>query len=160
MPATAQNFNITKDDLVGGIGGAFAELTVPGEYEATLSSVEDYDYTAKGKTKGWKFNFAIETPSGGSVTLSSHIAFTPESRWKLVGTLEALGSDLSEGVNSIDPNAYVGDKVGLLIDFPRNDDGEPISKYREIQDVFSLVELPPSEGVAAAGVVTADLAPF
>lgn len=159
MPATAQNLNITKEDLSGS-GGAFAELTVPGEYEAILSSVEDYDYTAKGKTKGWKFNFAIETPSGGSVTLSSHVSFTPNSRWKLVGVLDALGADLSEGVNNVDPNAYVGDKIGVLIDFPRGDNGEPTSKYREIQDVFSLVQLPPSENVAAAGVVTADLAPF
>lgn len=144
MAATARKLDITKEDLSGGSGGAFAELEVPNDYEAVLASVEDYDYTARGKSMGWLFTFNIPTPSGKEVALTQHVAFTPDSRWKLVSILDAFGIDLSEGVNDVDPNSVVGMPVGVHIDFPRDDDGEPTSKYREIQDVFSLVKAPTS----------------
>ena len=147
MTATAQKLKITKEDFAGG-GGAHAELPVPADYEAELTDVEDYDYTDRGKTKGWKFFISVETPTGNVAVFKKHASFSANSRGVLADNLTALGADLEEGINNVDPNALVGlQKFGVSIDFPRDDDGEPTSKYREIQEIFSLVEAPPVSAV-------------
>lgn len=160
--ATARQIPLSKDQLEGDGGGAYASIEVPGDYEVVLKEVSDYDYRAKGKSYGWLFVYDCETPTGGSVPFNMYLSFGENARWKLVEVLRAHGVDLSEGMNSVDPNALVGEVVGAHIDFPRNDDGEPTSKYREITEVFSLVEQPEPvavEAVEGPATVQAEPAP-
>jgi len=149
MPATARKIPITKEDLDGsggGGGGAYAELVVPDDYEATLTDVSDYDKTKQGKSRGWVFEYDVETPSGKSVTFKSWLSFGANARWKLIEVLEAHDADLAEGIADIDPNAFIGDVIGVHIDFPRDKEtDEPTSPYREIKQHFSLADMPEEE---------------
>jgi hypothetical protein len=156
MVATARQIPLTDDDLAGSSGGAFAELDVPGDYEATLTDVNDYDKTAEGKSKGWVFEYEVETPSGATVPFSTWLSFGLKARWKMVEVLEAHDADLSAGLNDVDPNAHVGDVIGVHIDFPRDKDtDEPTSQYRELRAHFSLAEEPSEEAVAEVTAVVA-----
>ena len=156
MPATARQIPITEEDLAPSEGGgAYAELEVPNDYEAVLKEVSDYDKTKQGKSKGWVFEYDVETPSGNAVTFKTWLSFGQNARWKLIQVLEAHDVDLSAGLNEVDPNALIGDVVGVHIDFPRDPEtDEPTSKYREIRQHFSLASLPDEEAVAE---VVADL---
>lgn len=141
MPATARQIPVTSEDLAGSKGGAYAEIEVPGDYEAVLVDVEDYDKRPE-KGYGWKFVYEVETPSGGTVPFNTYCSFSANARWKLMEVLKAHEADLSEGPNNVDPNAFIGDVIGTTIDFPRDKNGEPTSDYREIRAHFSLVEEP------------------
>lgn len=147
MPATARQIPVTKEDLDGtsGGGGAYAELVVPDDYEGVLRDVSDYDKRSQGKSHGWVFEYEVETPSGATVPFKSWLSFGDNARWKLIEVLEAHEADLSEGLNSVDPNAFINDTIGLSIDFPRDDEDEPTSKYREITYHFSLSAPPEAE---------------
>lgn len=152
MAATARQIPVAENDLTGDGGGAYASLEVPGDYEAVLKDVLDYDYRDKGKSYGWLFIYSVETPIGGSVDFSVHLSFGENARWKLIETLIAHGVDISLGLNTVDPNVLVGEVVGAHIDFQKDNDGKP-GKYREIVKVFSLVEEPPAvEGLPAVGI--------
>lgn len=144
MAATARQIPIGEADLAGDGGGAYASLEVPGDYEAVLKDVSDYDYRAKGKSYGWIFTYSVETPMGGSVDFLVHLSFGENARWKLTETLLAHGEDLSVGLNTVDPNGLIGDVVGAHIDFQKDGDGQP-GKYREIVKVFSLANEPEAE---------------
>lgn len=152
MPATARQIPISDKDLEGSGGGAYAELEVPGDYEAVLKDVEDYDFTKKGKSRGWIFIYEVETPSGQTVEFKSFASFGINARWKLVEILNAHEAELTGGeeatLNNVDPNAFVGEIIGVHIDFPRDKEtDEPTSKYREIKEHFSLTEAPEEEDV-------------
>jgi len=142
VPATARKINVTAKDLANeGAGGAYAELNVPWDGPAICTDVNDYDKTAKGGTKGWLADYEVETDSGNKLEFSVHISFNAKARWKLLQWAEAHGLDIEEGVNAIDPNDVIETECGVHIDFPRDDNGEPTSKYREIQEFFPLAEL-------------------
>jgi hypothetical protein len=144
MPATARQIPVDESDLAneGGGGGAYAELEVPNDYEAVLKDVSDYDKRSEGKTFGWVFEYEVETPSGASVPFKTFLSMSKKARWKLIEVCEAHGVNLAEGLNDVDPNALVGDVIGVTIDFPRDKDtDEPTSDFREIRSHFALVEL-------------------
>lgn len=149
--ATARQFDVTQEDIdsEGGAGGAYAEIEVPGDYQVTLTEVEDYDKRDKGKSHGWIFVYEVETPSGATVDFRIYASFGKKARWKLLEVLEAHSYDIEAGINDVDPDAFIGDVVGATIDFPRDDDGEPDSKYREITAVFDLAEAPEGEAEEA-----------
>ena len=140
MAATARQIPVSKDDLdsAGGGGGAYAEIAVPADYEGVLTDVEDYDKRKDGKSWGWLFKYEVETPSGKGVPFHSYLSFGDNARWKLIEVLKAHDVDLTDGLNNVDPNALIGEVIGLSIDFPRDDDGNPTSKYREITLHFPL----------------------
>jgi hypothetical protein len=144
MPATARRIPVTDKDLEGGgSGGAYAELDVPNDYEAVLSEVSDYDKTKEGKSRGWVFSYEVETPSGKTCEFNSYLSFGDNARWKLIEVLEAHEVDLSTGLNDVDPNALVGELIGVHIDFPRDrKTDEPTSAFREIRTHFALAEFP------------------
>ena len=146
MPATARQFDIPQADIdsigKGGGGGAYAEIEVPGDYEVTLVDVEDYDYRDQGKSHGWIFHYEVDTPSGGSVTFRTWLSFNKNARWKILEVLAAHAVDLSDGINSVDPNDLIDDVVGATIDFPRDKEGEPTSDFRELQTIFDLAAAP------------------
>lgn len=142
MAATARQIPLTGEDLESTGAGAYAELEVPGDYEAVLVDVQDYDKRAAGKSFGWIFIYDVETPNGSKVQFKSYLSFGPNARWKLVEYLSAHDVDLEEGLNSVDPNALIGDMIGAHIDFPRDENDVPTSKYREIRQAFSLAEEP------------------
>ena len=150
MSATARQIEFTEEDLAGSKGGAYAELDVPADYEMVLVSTEDYDKTAEKKSKGWLFKYDVETPSGTTVPFNVYLSFGKNARWKMVEVLEAHDLDLSEGVQGVDPASIEGDIVGGHIDYPRDDEGEPTSNYREVQTVFSLAEEPEEDEEAPA----------
>lgn len=144
MTATARQINVTAEDLAGGQGGgAYAELEVPGDYEAILREVSDYDKRKEGKSWGWIFEYEVETPSGKMVTFKAWLSFGQNARWKLIEVLEAHDVDMSEGLNNVDPNALVDDVIGVHIDFPRDKEtDEPTSEFRELRAFFPLTEAP------------------
>lgn len=143
MPATARQLDITAADLEGSGGGSYAALEVPGDYEMVLKDVEDYDKRKTGGSWGWIFVYDVLPGDGAEVLeFKVYLSFSKASRWKLVKTLEAHEADMTEGINNVDPNVHIGEVVGGHIDFPRDKEGEPTSKYREVRDVFSLAEAP------------------
>ena len=143
MPATARQIEFPQDlvDKQGqrSEGGAYAELDCPSDHPATLIDVLDYDKRPE-KGWGWIFKYEVETPSGNTVPFDEYLSFSDTARWKLIDTLTAHGFMVEGGIADIDPNAAIDSVVGARIDFPRGDDGEPTSKYREIRWVFSLVD--------------------
>ncbi len=146
MPATARQIPVTEEDLAGGQGGSYAELDVPGDYEAVLVDVEDYDKRKENKSYGWVFKYEVETPSGSTVPFNTYCSFSQNARWKLMEVLKAHDADLELGINNVDPNALIGDVIGVTIDFPRDKTtDEPTSDYREIRAHFSLSEPPEEE---------------
>ena len=116
-----------------------------------LKGVEDYDYSDRGKSRGWIFNYGVETPSGKNASFKVWLSFGKNARWKLIEVLEAHGFPLEEGINSVDPNSFIGDMVGVHIDFGTelNENGDEVqSAFREVQSVFDLAvqpELPLAE---------------
>ena len=122
-----------------GKGGNYSEIEVPGDYEVKLEKYEDYDKTKSGGTRGWKFFYSCETPSGGSVEFPVWIPY--DQMWKITQHFDALGSPSEEDTERIfDPKELVGNMAAAHIDFPRDDFGDPTSKYREIRFVFPIPE--------------------
>ena len=145
MPATARKLEIDQSDFDSTGGGAYAELEVPADYEATLSDVEDYDYTDRGKSRGWIFHYGVETPSGSTATFKTWLSFNKNARWKLIEVLEAHGFPIEEGINSVDPNQFIGEVVGVHLDFgtEKDENGNEVpSAFREIKSIFNLVDEP------------------
>ena len=134
MPATARTLRFTEEDLSSG-SGAYAELDVPCDVPVRLADVLDYDKRTQGKSYGWIFRYMAETPSGNEVKFDTYLSFGENARWKLVQVLRAHGVEL-EDIVELDPNDLIGDKLIGHIDFPRDDNGEPTSDYRELQEVF------------------------
>lgn len=146
--ATARQFEFSQEDIdsQGGGGGAYAELEVPNDYEATLTAVDDYDKRDKGKSQGWVWTYEVETPSGATVDFRLWTSFGKAARWKLLEVLEAHGVDVEQGINDVDPDDFVGDVIGATIDFPRDKEtDEPTSDFREIRVVFDLAASPEAE---------------
>lgn len=135
MTATARVFGITEEDLEG--GGSYAALEVPDDYEATLTKVEDYDYTAQGKSSGWIFFFEIE-----NLEFKTYLAHSKAARWKLIETLEAFGIEVVEGELTVDPNTLIGRVIGARVDYqhdPEEHDPELDGpNYKEIKWLFPL----------------------
>lgn len=140
MPATARKLQFTADDLAGGQGGAYAELEVPWEGPGLLTDVNDYDKRKEGKSHGWIAEYTIVTDNGNDLPFKTHLSFSAGARWKIVKWAEAHGYDIEEGIEELDPNDLIDTEAGLVIDFPRDKNGEPTDKYREIQDIFPLVD--------------------
>lgn len=146
MSATPINYTPKKGAVAAAqnrAGGAYAEIDVPGDYEVVLSGIEDYDFTERGKSKGWLATFACETPSGGNVDFDDYMSFSEGARFKIDQFFEAFAPGLlvEEATNRLDPAAYVGQTVGAHIDFPRaKETNEPTSPYRQIQRIFAIVD--------------------
>ena len=157
MAATARQIPVTEDDLAGSSGGgAYSELEVPGDYEAILRDANDYDKTSEGKSKGWVFDYEVETPSGAMVSFKTWLSFGQNARWKLIEVLEAHDVELEAGLANVDPNSLIDDKVGVHVDFPRDrDTDEPTSQYREIRQHFSLAEIPSEESTEVVELIAA-----
>ena len=147
MPATARQIPVTDEDLAGTSGGgAYAELEVPGDFEAILRDVNDYDKRAEGKSYGWIFEYEVEAPSGAMLPFKIWLSFSQAARWKLVEVLEAHEVDLTAGLNDVDPNSLIDDVIGVTIDFPRDKEDNPTSDFREIRATFALAEEPGTGG--------------
>ena len=76
MPATPIKYTPEKGSLSS---GQYSDIEVPGDYEVVLVSIEDYDKTEEGKTRGWVATYSCETPDGGSVNFDDYLAFTESS---------------------------------------------------------------------------------
>jgi hypothetical protein len=136
MAATARILKFTEEDLEGSGGGAYAELDVPCDVPIRLREVSDYDKRSEGKTWGWVFTYAAETPSGKEVDFRVWLSFGDNARWKLREILEAHGVALEAGNLELDPEDLVGDELMGHIDFPRDNQGEPTSEFRELQTIY------------------------
>jgi hypothetical protein len=142
MPATAKTLKFTPEDLEGSGGGAYAELEVPGDFPCYLADVLDYDFTERGKSKGWIFRYMVETPSGAEVKFDTYLSFGENARWKINEILTAHGIEVEE-MTTIDPNDLIDDAMMAHIDFPRDKDTkEPTSDFRELQNVVPMSSTP------------------
>lgn len=145
--ATARRIEFESGDF-STASGAYAELDVPGDYEAVLVKVDDYDYRDRGKSYGWIFIYEVETPSGNTVPFNVHLSFGKNARWKIAETYAAHGFDVKEGINNLDPDSLVGDVIGVHIDFgtEKDENGQEVpSAYREIKSLFALADEPEGE---------------
>ncbi|MBW1942614.1 MAG: hypothetical protein JRJ51_07250 [Deltaproteobacteria bacterium] len=156
MAATARRLEFDEDAAAG--SGNWGAIQVPAQYPATLKSVEDYD---NGNTNGWIFTYEI-----GDTGLTTKTWITLSSKkalWYLVKVCEAHDYPIDVGLMEVDPNALIGDTVGILLDFDRDSDGEPTGTFRNIQDLFPL----PADGflvqtapLVAVDPVAEDVVPF
>ena len=150
MAAQAREFIFSEAELEdaatpGGGGGGYGAIDVPKDYEAILRSVEDYDKTADGKTKGLVFSYGVDG-GGGEVPFNMYVAEGSKSAWKRLEIFAAHGIVPQAGVAfSFDPSGFIGDMVGVHIDYPRDDNGEPTNNYREIRQIFALEAAPTAE---------------
>lgn len=150
MPAQARQIPLTDEDLAASGGGLYATMEVPADYEVTLVDVDDYKTV---KSQGWVFSYDVELETG-TVGFKVFLSFSTKARWKIIEVLEAHDVNLELGLNDVDPNAFIGDVVGAWIDFPRDKDKVPTSRFREIRRIYPLIvqemEIPgPAEGVDA-----------
>ena len=119
--------------------GSFTEIEVPADYEVVLESVDDYDFTSRGKSKGWIFNFRCEYAEGRSVVFQHYLAHSDGSLWKITEAFDALEGPIEEGTRDFTPDKLVGSMCAAHIDFPRDKaTNEPTSNYREIRWLFRL----------------------
>jgi hypothetical protein len=150
MPATARVLNISAEEIAQAgqprAQGTWAEIEVPGDYEATLADVNDF--VSKAGHPGWKFTYQLPT-STGPVELHEWVTFQDSVKWKLSDILKAHG--ITGGINtSFQPGQLIGDVVGLSVGWQMDKvTGEPTT-YREIKAIFSLAELPEDEETPAA----------
>jgi hypothetical protein len=128
-----------KDLSSSGGGGAYAALP-PGDYEALLKDVEDYDKRDKGGQWGWLWTLEIE-----GLPFRLYTAFSTGSRWKLVETVRAFDPTmLEEGINEVDPNLFIGMTCGAHVDF-RHDPETADPNQPNFKEVKYLFTLPPEE---------------
>ncbi len=135
--ATGRRFEITEEQLLSNAN--FDEIEVPQDYIGVLSSVEDYDSGDERTPKpGWKWTFIVE-----GLPFTEWTSFATAARWKIVQLIEGMGGELSEGLNDIDPDSYVGTEVGVTINWDPPDakwDGLE-TRYKRIERFFPLAEL-------------------
>ena len=141
MPATARQVNITDEQLKSAAEGpkgsaAYSAIVVPGDYPATLKDVQDYDFTSRGKSKGWLFIFDIQ-----GCEFREFASFAENARWKLIQIWEALGGSPESGINNLDPNTLIGLVAGAFVDWQKDPAslGENEVNYREIKYLFPIV---------------------
>ena len=142
--ATAQEFEFTDGDVAGS-SGAYDEIEVPKDYEATVLSVDDYDNTADNRSKGWVWTFQVE-----GLPFKEWTSFSPGARWKLVELMTALGVEVEAGIGTVDPNSFIGHSLGVTVDWDPSDatwDGVS-PRYRRLSRFFELVEFEDTTEVA------------
>ena len=135
--ATGRRFEITEEQLLSNAN--FDEIEVPQDYIGVLSSVEDYDSGDERTPKpGWKWTFIVE-----GLPFTEWTSFATAARWKIVQLIEGMGGELSEGLNDIDPDSYVGTEVGVTINWdPPDNKWDGIeTRYKRIERFFPLAEL-------------------
>lgn len=134
--ATAQQFEITEKDLAG--LKSYDDLETPGDYEATLTEVEDYDKRDDGGSYGWKWTFEVE-----GLPFSEWTSFSPNARWKLLEILSAFGVEITEGVNNVLPDHFVESSIGVTVDWdPIDSKWDGVSpRYRRIASFYPVTDL-------------------
>ena len=152
MAAQAREFIFTEKELIdastpggGGGGSGYGAIEVPGDFEAILRSVEDYDKTSEGKTKGMVWEYGVDG-GGGEVSFFMYVADGAKSSWKRLEIFAAHGiTPQPEVAFNFDPAGFVNDVVGVHIDYPRDANGDPTSNYREIRQIFAIEAAPTTE---------------
>ena len=141
--ATARKVDISQEELDkaarGVQGAAYATIECPGEHVAILESVEDYE---SDNTKGWIWHFEIN-----GVDFREWTAFGKKAKWRLLQVLGALDPDLEPCKETIDPDAYVGNEVGVFVNWSISDEDwdREESRYRELETFFPLADEPTEE---------------
>lgn len=114
MSASAKAFIVTDEQLESAGGGAsYADIEVPGDYEAVLSSIDDY---GTNNSSGWVATFRIE-----GLPFKYWIPHSEAARWKLIEFVEAFRPgffnerDERGATAPIDPNTFVGELVGAHV---------------------------------------------
>lgn len=133
--ATARTIEFTTEDLESS-GNYNIE---PGVYDLKLTRVKDH--MSKAGNPGWKWTFTVLK---GGATFDLYTVFTQKARWKLVEVLTALGWEPSEGLESVDPDLYVGVEVSGDIQYQKEDEfsasmeGQP--RYLELARIYRKVD--------------------
>ncbi len=158
MPATPIKYTPKKGALSQ---GQYADIEVPGDYEVVLVSVENYDKTDVGKSKGWVATYSCETQHGQSVNFDDYLSFSEAAQFKIDAFFMAHAPGvLKEEVEAtLDPTQFIGTKVGARIDFPRNKQGEQTGDFRGIIRVYALVDEEEFFGESVATEDVADTTP-
>lgn len=145
MSATAAAFTVTDEELESAGAPSYDSIEVPGDYEATLSAVEDYDKRDKGGSHGWIFTYRIE-----GLPFKVWISHSTAARWKLIETIHAHRPgffeerDESGASRPVNPNDLIGEVVGAHVVL----DDELDTPRKVIDYVFA----PPTEEITAEDV--------
>lgn len=116
MSATAAAFTVTDEQIESAGAPSYDSIDVPGDYAATLESVEDYDKRETGGTHGWIFTYRIE-----GLPFKIWVPHSTAARWKLIETIHAHipgffdVRDESGASRPVDPNALIGQVVGAHV---------------------------------------------
>ena len=141
MSATPAAFMVTDEDLESAGAPSYDAIEVPGDYEATLTAVEDYDKRDKGGSHGWIFTYRIM-----GLPFKMWVAHSPASRWKLIEVVHAHAPgffdvrDADGASKPVNPDAFVGSTVGAHVVL----DSELDTPRRVIDYVFSMEEPEPT----------------
>lgn len=149
MAATPLYVGATAEEIVEAKGKGerdydFNDIAVPGDYRGTVVGVQDH--TSKAGNTGWKFEIEVL-----GCPFDEYVMHSQKARWKLFQMAEALGHDVSQGIETFDPNIYIGSEIGVSIDWQTDpdllDEGE--ANYREITSVFPVSEFESADVPAA-----------
>lgn len=136
MPLTPVNYSISAEEVKKATQGSY-DLD-PGPYDAKLVGINNHH--SKAGNNGLRWTFSVNGAEFDMYTM-----FTPNSTWKLTEVLDAIGIDVSEGVElgDYDLELYIGTTVTAYVDFQEEDeysasvaDGK---RYREIKSVSRKV---------------------
>lgn len=126
MPATPARLRMTGSAAKsGGGGGMYSLIEVPGDYEGTITDVEDYKTE---RSRGWKLHIDIL-----DCNFFVWLSHSEAARWKIEEVLSALGQLFEDGdIEAVDPNSWIGQTVGCAVDMDES------GRYREIKTLFQL----------------------
>ena len=116
MPATPSTIPFEADDFKE--RASYADLT-PGDYEATLTDVEDI--VAGTGNPGWKFVFDVK-----GLPLYTRVYHQGGGKWKIREVFNALGQPIVAGapIGALDPNALIGNMCVVTVVKEDKDEGE------------------------------------
>lgn len=126
-------------------GGAYASIPAPSDQLATCTDVEDYS----SNTRGWVLKLDV---LGAEFKYWLPEPWSDEYRWKTTKTLDAFGFEWPSEAETLDPNIFINQTVGVRIDWDSpNAQG---TRFRKVMWVFPWGDDEPEAAYTEEGPAT------
>lgn len=140
----SRKFTVTAEDIAGANRnkeqGQFSDVACPGEHIATVTSIGDHIKKGATEPTSTVVGLEIATPSG-PVPFRYWVPWAQSVRWRVTDFIAAFEGSVEPGVLELDER-FIGLECGVSVDWQKDrDTGEP-TNYREITEVFALVDEP------------------
>ena len=149
MTASVKQFRVTAEDISGANRnreqGNYSDVACPGDHIAKVVSADDHIKRGETEASSTVFELEIATPSG-PVPFKYWVTWSPKARFRITDFQQAFGDVLEPGVLTFEPDKYVGLECGVSVNWQKDRDTGEASNYREITEVFALVDEPIVEG--------------